>query len=245
MRSQGVQVMGLQETRLSFEGDEPIVRRKLFINGVLLHIYLMSAVKGYNGRALLSTQPLTVQKVNDRIMKGTFILGSMRACIFNVYSSTANAKRTTQDDFDEALFNAWFEIDTSVKFICGDLNAPLLTNRGRKCFTKRAKRLRKLLLLLGAKSAHEGCCARRKWTYRFPKTPKHPDGLTKQLDHIIVNKRLFSSLRSQNILIAPTPTRHCSLSAQFDFRWKNLQKSQQQPFWGSPPKRIHTHNICY
>ena len=139
-------------------------------------------------------------------MKGMMILGSMESCVFNVYSPTASTKSTKQDDFDETLFNVWFKDESQVKFICGDLNAPLLTNRDRKCFTKSAKRLRKLSLLLGAQSAHGGCCARREWTYRFPRTPKHPEGMTKQLDHIFVNMRFFSSLHDQKIRIAPTPT---------------------------------------
>ena len=116
----------------------------------------------------------------------------------------------------------------------GDMNSPLQTPQGGKCFSKRAKQFRKFLLSIGAKSAHECCSAGRKWTYRFPPNVKHPLGLTKQLDQIITNTRFSSAIRSQRVLLAPLPTRHCVVTEQLKIRWKAQSKAGKQvPFWGS------------
>ena len=67
----------------------------------------------------------------------------------------------------------------------------------------------------------------------FQSPKKYPEGLTKQLDHIIVNRRFFSSIRKQKVCIPPIPTRHCVLSSNFNFRWKKQEKKLQPPFWSA------------
>ena len=241
MRSYGVTIMALQETRLSFKSEEPIIHRRLYLAGISVNIYIMSAIKGYNGMAMLSLQPMGVEKINDRIMKGTMHIGKMKACIFNVYSPTAGAKKEKQESFDEELFDAWHDSQCSLKIICGDMNAPLQDPNGRKCCSERAQEFRKFLVTLGSKSAHQCCSAERKWTYRFPPTPKHPDGLTKQLDHIIINSRFSSAFRYQKVLLAPIPTRHCAVIAGLNIKWRVACKpSKLQPFWGT----LRNETIC-
>ena len=99
MKSQCADIMNLQETRLTFQGDDPILHRKLFLNGILIHLYLMSAVNGYNGMAIISRYPLNVEKVSDRIMKANLLLENTKACLFNVYSPTATANTSIQGTF--------------------------------------------------------------------------------------------------------------------------------------------------
>ena len=82
MKSQHVDLMALQEPRLQFDDKDSILHRQLFLNGISLH--LMSGINGYNGMAFLSTKPLSVQMISDRIMSGHFILGETKACIYNV-----------------------------------------------------------------------------------------------------------------------------------------------------------------
>ena len=78
MKSCKTPIFGLQETRLTFESSEPIVHRKLYIEGIWLHVYLMSAINGYNGMAFISRMQLFVEKVSDRVMKGRFVLEAQK-----------------------------------------------------------------------------------------------------------------------------------------------------------------------
>ena len=77
--------MNLQETRLTFQGDDPILHRKLFLNGILIHLYLMSAVNGYNGMAIISRYPLNVEKVSDRIMKANLLLENIFLFFWRIF----------------------------------------------------------------------------------------------------------------------------------------------------------------
>ena len=162
MKSYGISIFALQETRLRFANNDSIVHQKLYIGRGWIHIYLMSATAGYNGMAFLSTKPLKVEQISHRIMEAVVRIGNSKVNIFNVYSPIATAKKEKQDDFDKSLLDAWHESSAPMKVICGDMNAPLQTAGGRKCYSKRAKDLRKFLQSLGAKSSHETCTSKRK-----------------------------------------------------------------------------------
>ena len=228
MNYYNISVVALQETRLTFNGGQDILRHCVHIAGENIHIYLMSASKGYNGMAFLSKMPLTVEKVSDRIISGSLKIGKLQTCIFNIYSPTAASDKDKQDEFNANLFDSWQKSNHGLKIICGDFNSPLQKPFRGTEHTDRTKSFKLFLSTLEARSAHMCCWPKRQWTYTFP------NGAKKQLDHIVVNTRFASSMGENRVLLPPIPTPHCLNWVGFRIKWKRASlPTPPRPYWGS------------
>ena len=249
MAQTNLHILALQETRFTFTSGEgfDILKRKLRHGNKIFFIYLMSAVKGYNGMGFITQEPIKAWKVNDRIIAGEFNIEGGSAFMLNAYGPTRDSPEEAKQEFDISLTNAFHEAVGKAPrrpaLLLGDLNAPLTFGKTTEEDELVVERLKGLLEGIDCKSGHSLCPSKRVWTCILPNDAK------RQLDHIAVCSRFASALRHHQVFAAPTPTVHFLVRAEIRIKWKissNIKRSKIHWFQLSNPEHAEKFNnrIC-